>query len=239
MTALAKAVAPIGGLHISVTLFDTAFPAGPAYGTTERTTWGAFVALFRDLREGGKDGCSFIPATFAPEPDGRVRRLKANVLARTAIALDCETNKETGEVPPRFADAVARVKAQGCAGVVYTSHNHTPSAPRYRVVVPLSEEIPADLPAPEVVAEVLELRGVLDTSKLNASSLFYFPSSAPGQLAHHEAVLIDGKPVSAGWMRARRGPFRRSGKASAPRPWRPQRSGARRRSRRTFIPLPR
>jgi hypothetical protein len=203
MTALAKAVASISGLHISVTLFDTAFPAGPAYGTTERTTWDEFASSFRHRREGIKDGRNFIPATFAPEPDGRVRRVKANILARTAIALDCETNKETGEVPPPFAEAVARVKAQGWVGVIYTSHSHTSATPRYRVVVPLSEEIPAELPGPEVVAAALGLHGVLDISKIGASSLFYFPSAAAGHLANHETALIDGKPVSAAWMRAR------------------------------------
>ena len=205
MTAYVEVVPAIGGLRVAVSLFATAFPTGPAYGTTERTTWGEFAALFRSRREGSKDGSSFIPATFAPEPDGRVRRLKANVLARTAVALDCETNKETGEVPPRFADTVARVKSLGWAGVVYTSHSHTASAPRYRVVVLLSAEVPAELPASEVLAEVLGLRGVLDDSKLGAASLFYFPSAAPGHLALHDSQLIDGKPVSAAWMRERAG----------------------------------
>jgi len=194
-----------GTVPLTVSRFTTAFPIGPAFGTTERTTWGAFAALFRQRRQGRKDGVNFVPATFKPEPDGRVRRLKENLLARTALALDCETNKETGEVPPPFAVAVARIEGQGWAAVVYTSHNHTPGAPRYRIVLLLSEEIATDLPAIEVIANQLQLLGVLDKSKIGASSLFYFPSAPPGHLAHHETIVVDGAPIDAAWMAERAG----------------------------------
>ena len=100
-------------LPLTVSRFATAFPTGPAYGIECCTTWGAFTALLRQRREGTKDGPNFVPARFNPEPDGRVRRLIANVAARTAIVLDCETDKETGEIPPPFKEAVARLKATG------------------------------------------------------------------------------------------------------------------------------
>jgi hypothetical protein len=201
----AAATAPAGGLAdlpLTVSLFATALPTGPALGMMESTTWSAFAVLLKQRRTGNKDGGNFIPATFKAEPDGRVRRVKANVLARTVIAGDFETNKKTGEVPPPFAEAAARVKAKGWAGVVYTSHNHTPEAPRYRVVLPLSEEIAPELPAPEVIAEAIGLRGVLDESKIGAASLFYFASSAPGQADRHHAEVIEGHPIDAEWLRA-------------------------------------
>jgi hypothetical protein len=188
-------------LPLTISLFTTAFPDGPAFGVTECMAWGAFAALFRRRRQGRKDGPNFVPATFKLEHDGRVRRLKDNLLARTAVALDCETNKKTGEVPPPFAVAVARIERQGWAAIVYTSHNHTPMAPRYRVVLPLSEEIATNLPVVEVVADCLRLRGALDESKIGASSVFYFPSAAPGRLAHHESVVMDGLPINAAWVR--------------------------------------
>ncbi len=188
-------------LPLTISRFPTAFPTGPAFGTMERTTWGAFAALFRQRRQGVKDGPNFVPATFKPEPDGMVRRLKENLVTRTAVALDCETSKKTGEVPPPFADAVAQIKIEGWAAVAYTSHNHTAAAPRYRIVLPLSQEIATKLPAVEVIADYLRLLGVLDTSKLGAASLFYFPSAAPGHLAHHETVVVDGWPIDGAWMR--------------------------------------
>src|ERR1700727_2663697 len=96
---------------MTITWFDTAFQKGPAIGDPERTTWAAFSGAFWWRREGEKDGPNFIPARFGLEPDRRhVRRLKRNLLARTAVALDCETNKETGEIPPSFTDAIARIE---------------------------------------------------------------------------------------------------------------------------------
>jgi hypothetical protein len=190
---------------LTVSIFTTAFPTGPALGTTECMTWGGFVALLANRREGRKDGPNFVPATFKPESDGRVRRLRDNLLARTAIVLDCETNKETGEVPPPFAVVVARIEGQGWGVVVYTSHNHTADAPRYRIVLLLSAEIATNLPAVEVIADLLGLLGVLDTSKIGASSLFYLPSAEPGHLTHHETVVVDGAPIDAAWMAERAG----------------------------------
>ena len=193
------------GLPLTVSRFATAFPIGPAFGTMERTTWGALAALFRSRRLGGKDGANFVPATFRLEPDGRVRRLKDNLCTRTAVALDCETSKSTGEIPRSFAEAVARIKGAGLGAVVYTSHNHTAEAPRYRIVLPLSAEIAVNLPAVEVIADRLNMLGVLDTSKVGASSLFYLPSAEPGHLTHHETVVIDGDPIDAAWMREHAG----------------------------------
>jgi hypothetical protein len=195
----------LADLPLTVSLFPTAFPTGPAFGTMLSTTWNIFAAMFRKRREGQKDGVNFVPATFKPEPDGRVRRLTANVVARTAVALDIETNKETGEVPPSFAVAVARVRALAWAAALYTSHSHATVAPRYRIVLPLSEEIPATLPAVVVIADLLGLSGVLDTSKIGPASLFYFPSAAPGHLAHHQAEVVNGAPLDAAWMQEQAG----------------------------------
>jgi hypothetical protein len=189
-------------LPLIVSWFPTAMPKGPAIGDPEHTTWDAFTEVFWWRREGDKDGPNFVLATFALERDGRhVRRLKENLLARTAIALDCETNKKNGEVPPSLSEVVARIKTHRWAAVVYTSHSHTAAAPRYRIVLPLSEDIAPDLPAVEVVADQLQLLGVLDRSKIGASSLFYLPSCAPDHLDHHDAQVIDGCPIDVAWMR--------------------------------------
>jgi hypothetical protein len=175
--------------------------SGPAYGDPERTTWGNFASVFWWRREGTKDGPGFVAARLTLEPDGRhVRRLGVNLAARTAIALDCETHKVTGEVPPRFAETVGRIRKQGWAAVVYTSHSHRSQAPRYRIVLPLSEEIDHELPAPEVIAVRLGLDGVTDTSKYGAASLFYLPSAEPDQLDHHETLTVAGAAIDAAWM---------------------------------------
>jgi xanthosine utilization system XapX-like protein len=108
-------------------------------------------------------------------------------------------------VPPSFEEAVARVKAEGLAGALYTSHSHVASAPRYRIVLPLSAPIAPALPAPEVIAELLGLLGVLDMTKIGASSLLYLPSAEPGKLVLHEAAVLEGEPIDAAWMAERAG----------------------------------
>jgi hypothetical protein len=194
-------------LPLTVSWFNTATPDGrPALGDPECTTWGAFTGVFWWRREGEKDGPNFVGARFMLQPDGRrVRRKQKNLLARTLVALDCETNKETCQAPPPVSEVVGRIKSRPWATVVYTSHSHTPEAPRYRIVMPLSDEIATDLPAVEVIAGELELLGVLDRSKAGAWSLFYLPSAPPGQLDLHETVVVEGDPINAPWMRERAG----------------------------------
>ena len=205
-------------LPLVISWFPTVRPDGPAIGDPEHTTWPAFLEVFWWRREGEKDGPCFVPAAFKLEPDGRhVRRKKENLLARTAIALDIEANKKTDEAAPSLRDVVARIEGQGWAAVVYTSHNHTPAAPRYRIVLPLSEEIATDLPAVEVVAEQLQLLGVLDRSKLVASSPFYLPSANPGELDHHETLTISDAPIDATWMRETAGAILAERQAEADR----------------------
>jgi hypothetical protein len=189
-------------LPLTVAWFDTAFSDGPAYGDPECTIWGAVTPIFSEWRrEGEKDGCCFAAARFTPEPGGRrVRRLKANLLARTLIVLDIETSKATGEVPPTLDAAMDRAKALGLAAIGYTSHNHKPGDIRYRLVFLLSVEIAPELPAPEVMADRLGLLGVLDMSKIGAASLFYLPSCPYGALDLHQTIVIPGAPIHAEWI---------------------------------------
>jgi hypothetical protein len=188
--------------QFTICWFDTGKPKGPAYGFPFHVTWSEFTAAFHDRREGSKDGGNFIPARFKLEGDGqRVRRKAANLIARTAIAMDIESSKKTGEIPPDLGAAVEIVQREGWAAVVYTSHNHSAAAPRYRVVVPLSEEIDYELPAVQVIARRLGLDGVLDTSKVGAASLFYMPSCESGKRDCHSTVVVTGAPVDAAWVR--------------------------------------
>jgi hypothetical protein len=189
-------------LTLVISWFPTAMPTGPAIGDPERMMWGNFADVFWWRREGGKDGPAFIPARFQLEPDGKhVRRLGANLIARTLVVLDCETNKQTGEVPPSFDAALARVRGTGWATILHTSHSHTASAPRYRIGLQLSEEIDYELPAVEVVASRLGLAGVIDQSKCPPASLFYLPSCKAGELDCHQTVTLDGVAIDAAWLR--------------------------------------
>jgi hypothetical protein len=186
-----------------VSWFPTATPNGPALGDPESTTWAAFASVFWWRRTGQKDGPLFCPARFQLEADGRhVRRIGRNVATRTLVALDVEANKQTGEIPPSPGEAVRRMRGKGWAGLVYTSYSHVPLKNiRFRVVLPLSDEIDGELPAPEVVAEALGLSDVLDRSKLNPASVFYLPSCpSEDALDQHETHTCDGNPLATAWV---------------------------------------
>jgi hypothetical protein len=168
-------------------------------------SWLGLVKETATRRQGPKDGANLVFTRFIPEPNGTAHRANTKAAARTAIALDIETHKTTGEIPPSLAEAAERIKAQGWAGIAYTSHSHTAAAPRYRIILPQSAEIPPHLPAVEVVAEILGLSGVLDRSKLGPASLFYLPSAEPGGLGDHASISIDGAPIDATWIQDRAG----------------------------------
>ena len=84
-------------------------------------------------------------------------------------------------------------------------------------MIPISEEIAHELPAPEVVADRLQLRGVLDRSKIVASSLFYLPSSPPEWLDQHRTIIIPGLPIDAKWVAEGAGALLAARKAEADR----------------------
>ena len=204
-------------LRLTVAWFETAFPSGPAIGDPETIAWADFATIFNCRREGPKDGTCFVPSRFTLEPDGRhVRRLKRNVVARSAVALDCDANKQTGELPPPLDAVTARIRGTGWAAVVYTTHSHTEAAPRYRLILPLSEAIAPELPAPEVIADLLRLDGVLDRSKVTPASLFYLPS-CENDLDEHRTEIIEGAPIDAAWIRETAGAVLAARQAEADR----------------------
>lgn len=172
---------------------------GPALGDPETMTWKKFCDVIRQRREGVKDGPGFVPSRFCLESDGRqVRRVGRNLIARTVIALDIETNRKTGKIPPSVFDSVKAVRSAGWACALYTSHSHKKSEPRYRMVFPISAEMAHELPVSEIVARQLGLDDVLDRGKIGPASFFYTPSqdmNAPDDL--HETHIIAGRPIDA------------------------------------------
>lgn len=178
-------------------------PQGSALGP-ERTTWANLCDLVSGFRRHGpKDGPGFCAARFRLEEGGRhVRRIKSNLLARTAIAMDIEASKGTGELPPTLDEMAKRIEARGWAAALWTSHNHKPPNDiRYRIVLPLSEEIDHELPAPDVIAAVLGVAGVLDKSKLGAASYFYLPSCSGDDTADvHQEIIVPGALIDAQWL---------------------------------------
>lgn len=132
-------------------------------------------------RRASKDGPAFSPAVY---PHGSTRS-NANVQALTMWGGDYDYGV------PDF-DAI---EAAGINYVAYTTHSHTPEAPRWRVFVLLSHPIiTEDWPAAyQSIAAMVGTEG-LDMSVKDPSRLFFLPSCPPdGQ--PETRVYMGGQPV--------------------------------------------
>jgi hypothetical protein len=129
-------------------------------------------------------------------------RGREGLKTRTAIALDIETSRTTGEVPPSVETAFRRLQALGHAGLVATTWSHREDAPRYRIVVPVPEiDLGDDTMAlidpwlPIALARRLGLEGVIDASKLGADSYFFLPRHPAGRANQRFAAVAEGPVI--------------------------------------------
>ena len=109
------------------------------------------------------------------------RRRKGFVLSRSLLTLDMDYGK------PGIWDQI-----QGFKCCIYSTHKHTPAAPRLRLLIPLAREVSEDeYPAlGRMVAKQIGI-DLFDDTTYEASRLMYWPStSADGEFLFKE---IDGE----------------------------------------------
>lgn len=99
------------------------------------------------------------------------RRLAGSVVHRQLVTLDLDFAEAT------FWDDFTLL--YGNAAAIYTTHKHSPSAPRYRLILPLDRPVMAD----EYMAIARRIAGNLgidyfDTTTFQPSRLMYWPSTA-------------------------------------------------------------
>jgi len=122
-----------------------------------------------------KDGRAWSPVTYLPG----TTRGKANVDQVFALVLDIDH----GELPLDLLE--------GYEYVAHTTFQHTPEAPRWRVVVPLVGPIPgADWPAFWLRANAF-FGGCIDPATKDSSRISYLPSCPPGGV--HETRQQHGR----------------------------------------------
>lgn len=116
-------------------------------------------------------------------------RHDANLLAISGIEADYD-----GERMP-FDAACELLERQGIASVVYTSPSHTEDAPRWRVLCPLSEEMPPARRDHQLGRLNGLFRGIFSTESWTLSQAYYFGSI--NQNPSHRVELIEGLPIDA------------------------------------------
>ena len=96
-------------------------------------------------------------------------RRKGNVLARSLLSMDLDT--PTPETLAKLPELLP------CAWVMYSTHSHTPEAPRVRVIIPLARDVDADeySAISRRVAADIGIDAADDTTH-EAHRLMYWPS---------------------------------------------------------------
>lgn len=102
------------------------------------------------------------------------RRKAGAVLSRCAAVLDAD-NLGPGETE----NAVRRVEALGCGYCIYSTAKHSQGAPRLRIVIPFSEDIPADEyePVTRLLCQMIQPEMTwFDPSTAEPSRMMYYPA---------------------------------------------------------------
>lgn len=114
------------------------------------------------------------PSLFFGRLEGNARN-KDSVISKSAIVLDAD------HAPGYFAD-FANLALDAWAHFLHTTYSSTPDKPRYRVIIPLAEEIsPSDYTYySDIVTSYLETMidpGIFDKTAREPSRLFYAPAT--------------------------------------------------------------
>jgi putative DNA primase/helicase len=108
------------------------------------------------------------------------RRLKNSVLSKQIITLDVDDGTSD------FWDMVTM--QFDCAAFLYTTHKHTPEKPKYRLLIPLSEEVLKD--EYEAVCRMVASKiniDAFDPTGYDVNRLMYWPStSSDGEFFYRE-----------------------------------------------------
>jgi hypothetical protein len=114
-------------------------------------------------------------------------RHDANMLAISGIEADYDDERVT------IDQACEAIEQQGIAAIVYTSPSHTDDTPRWRVLCPLSAELPPGRRAHFLGRLNGLLRGVLAHESWTLSQSYYYGSV--NRNPSHRVEIIDGTPI--------------------------------------------
>ena len=181
--------------QISVTVFKN---KDRADGKRESLTWDFLAQRLTDHeRSNVREGSCWSPFTFANNyRDGE------NCISASLMALDYDRDAEIGAV-------LGKLKALGLAASLATTFNHTPNAPRFRVVVALDRPwlvqdypdrraaSPAWKAGCDRLAEALGAKA--DPAARDIARLFFDPRCppvGPNPIVH----IVPGSPVNSDWL---------------------------------------
>lgn len=172
---------------------------------TKRLTWEEFlerlgtpvitnetVREFDKLDKPAKSSLKDVGGFMAGELSGS-QRLKKAVMSRSMITLDVDFADDL--FPFDFVD-----RFPGYAAVIYTTRSDRPGARRYRLILPLKNEV-TDVTMYEAAArKVAELLGIdlFDKTTFQAERMMYWQSLSKDQTGLFE--VFEGEPIDAEYL---------------------------------------
>ena len=171
----------------------TVAPSHLTQAWTDRrsVTWADLCRRLTDHRVGAKAGPCFTPATFRS-----TNRLKSEADEIAVAVLDLDDGARS------LPEIKSALETRGWAGIIYSTHSHTPDHPKFRVVISLARPWrAADYPTQdaanaawrdrvEALAAALSLHH--DPACTDTSRLYYLPRHPEG--AEYETAVIEGSP---------------------------------------------
>lgn len=149
-------------------------------------TLAEYQAASDEARKADKDGLAWIPCSVRDPAEGRCQ---ANMEMAYLLVLDIDTGMALSDVKERIA---------GLEAAIHSSYSHTPEKPKWRVVLPLAEPIPATDIGRVFDHFQAKFGGQLDSSCGHDPARLYYlpacPSDAEGLFVyeHLEGELLDG-----------------------------------------------
>ncbi len=116
------------------------------------------------------------------------RRLKGNVHVRSLLTLDADY------APANFAQNAPFLL--NCEAFIYSTHSHTPKAPRLRILLPLDREVSDEEyePIARMIAKDLGIE-MFDVTTYEVNRLMYWPSTASD--GEYVTAHVEGAVTSA------------------------------------------
>ncbi len=145
--------------------------------TTKRTT--ETVAEYRQMSKSRQDAIKDVGG-FVGGALREGKRRRGYVLCRSMLTLDMDY------ATPGIWEQVASLYDWACC--IYSTHKHTPEAPRFRLIIPLAREVSEDeYPAlGRMVAGSIDI-DMFDDTTYEPTRLMYWPStSSDGEFVFHE-----------------------------------------------------
>jgi putative DNA primase/helicase len=155
---------------------------------TQRTA--ETVKQYRELKKPMQDAIKDVGGFFGGYLVGG-KRSNSTVQCRQLITLDIDEGKsDMWELFINMCDF---------AGAMYTTHKHTPKAPRYRLLVPLAEEVSAEEyeAIARKIAEYIDI-DMFDDTTFQPARFMYWPStSKDGEYVfnYQDSKWLDGKAL--------------------------------------------